>query len=275
VLLRVRASSFVTGLRGLALLRRWPYGDAARRFEENASGAPGSQSDTGDFLDIEQMDVDPGYEQWAVTYDTLPNPLLAAEQPAMTRLLQRFAVGRALDAASGTGRYASFLDALGHDVVAVDTSRAMVEQARSPDIPVLIGDLYALPIRDESIDLTVCALALTHLEDLRAPIAELARVTRAGGHVVVSDIHPVSVALGGQALFRDAENRLRVVRNHEHWHSDYVRAFGEAGLHIRDCLEPRVSEEVIALLGEPMRDAFRDACLGLPYALIWDTVKAP
>ena len=93
MLLRVRASSFVTGLRGLALLRRWPYGDASRRFEEGAPAAPGSQSDTGDFLDIEQMDVGAGYEQWAVTYDTLPNPLLAAEQPAMTRLLQRFAVG--------------------------------------------------------------------------------------------------------------------------------------------------------------------------------------
>lgn len=99
-----------------------------------------------------------------------------------------------------------------------------------------MGDLRSLPIRDQAIDLTVCGLALTHLEDLRPPIAELARVTKTGGHVVISDIHPFSVALGGHALFRDVEERSAVVRNHQHWHSHYIEAFEEAGLRIRGCV---------------------------------------
>jgi ubiquinone/menaquinone biosynthesis C-methylase UbiE len=191
----------------------------------------------------------------------------------MARILQRFAVGSALDAASGTGRFAAYLADRGHQVVAVDSSRAMIERAQSRGVDVLMGDLRSLPIRDEAIDLTVCGLALTHLEDLRAPIAELARVTRTAGHVVISDIHPFTVALGGHAFFRDVEGRRAVVRNHQHWHSHYIEAFEEAGLGIRDCVEPRVSEEVLALLGEPVREAFREACLGLPYALIWVTEK--
>jgi hypothetical protein len=47
-----------------------------------------------------------------------------------------------------------------------------------------------------------------------------------------------------------------------------------AGLSIRGGLEPRVSEEVVDLVAEPLRDAFREACLGLPYALIWITEKS-
>jgi SAM-dependent methyltransferase len=235
--------------------------------------APGSPDDTAEYVDIEQVGVGPGYDLWAATYDNLPNPLLAAEEPAMTRLLQRFAVGRALDAASGTGRFAAVLAARGHDVVALDSSRAMIEHARLRGLPFLMGDLRALPIEDQSFDLVVCALALTHFEDLGAPLAELARVTREGGHVVLSDIHPFAVALGGQAFFRSAEGRRLVVRNHQHWHSDYLDAFRASGLSVRGCLEPTVTEEVIALVGEPQRDAFRDALLGTPYALIWDTEK--
>ena len=180
----------MTGLRGLALLRRWPYGDF--------SVAPGSPDDTAEYVDIEQVGVRPGYDLWAATYDNLPNPLLAAEEPAMTRLLQRFAVGRALDAASGTGRFAAVLAARGHDVVALDSSRAMIEHARLRGLPFLMGDLRALPIEDQSFDLVVCALALTHFEDLEAPLTELARVTREGGHVVLSDIHPFAVALAAR-----------------------------------------------------------------------------
>ena len=58
------------------------------------------------------------------------------------------------------------------------------------------------------------------------------------------------------------------MRNHQH-----CPGLSRGRLKIRDCVDPRVSEQVVALLGEPVRDAFRDACLGLPYALIWETEK--
>jgi ubiquinone/menaquinone biosynthesis C-methylase UbiE len=269
----LRPDSFLRGLHGLALLRRWPYG--ASPTDARANGLPHREGgdDTAAGSEIEQVDVGPGYQRWAATYDSLANPLLAAEEPEMARMLQRFAVGRALDAASGTGRFGAYLADRGHEVVALDSSRAMIQQARSRGVNVLMGDLRSLPIRDETIDLTVCGLALTHLADLRSPIAELARVTRPSGHVVISDIHPFALALGGHALFRDLDGRNLVVRNHQHWHSDYIRALEGAGLRIRGCVEPTVSEGVVALMSEPLRDAFRGACLGLPYVLIWDTEK--
>ena len=55
--------------------------------------------------------------------------------------------------------------------------------------------------------IAVSLLALIHLPDLGPAIRELARVVRVGGRIVVSDIHPMFVALGAQALFRAEEGR--------------------------------------------------------------------
>jgi ubiquinone/menaquinone biosynthesis C-methylase UbiE len=186
----LRPESFLKGLRGLAALRRWPYAAPASDAYANALPQAQGGDDFAGTPDIEPVDVSSGYQRWAATYDHLPNPLLSAEDPQMARILQRFAIGRALDAASGTGRLAAYLADRGHEVIALDSSRAMIEKAQSRGVTVVMGDLRALPLGDETVDLTVCGLALTHLEDLRAPIAELARVTRDGGHVVISDIHP-------------------------------------------------------------------------------------
>lgn len=54
-------------------------------------------------------------------------------------------------------------------------------------------------------------------------IAELARVLRPGGRIVLSDAHPALVLLQGQALF-SRENGLAFVRNHPHLHSRYQKA---------------------------------------------------
>src|SRR5690606_42106714 len=71
-------------------------------------------------------------------------------------------------------------------------------------LPSLLHD--ALPILlDASVDAAVCGLALVHLPDLRPAFAELARVVRPGGRIVVSGVHPFLVALGWQAQFTAAD----------------------------------------------------------------------
>jgi ubiquinone/menaquinone biosynthesis C-methylase UbiE len=140
-----------------------------------------------------------------------------------------------------------------------------------------VGDLAALPVETAEVDLVVCALALTHGEDLRRPVAELARVLRPGGRLLISDFHPIQIMLGGTAFFFDANGRAGHVPSYPHTYEAYLDAFTAAGLRVVRCLEPRLDEPALKLAaGGLMRaapDAFRRALLGLPEAIVWELVR--
>ena len=90
---------------------------------------------------------------------------------------------------------------------------------------------------------------------------------------VLSDLHPAAVALGGVAYFQDAGGGAGVVRSYGHLHGDYLRAFKQAGLVIRQVLEPRFGPSEAALQGPAssfIPDAAEAAYVGVPGALIWD-----
>ena len=93
-----------------------------------------------------------------------------------------------LDAACGTGRHAAYLAGAGWEVTGVDASEAMLDraQARLPDADLRVGELSALPVAEETFTGAVCALALSRLPEIGPAIAELARVLRPGGRLVLS-----------------------------------------------------------------------------------------
>jgi ubiquinone/menaquinone biosynthesis C-methylase UbiE len=225
-----------------------------------------------------EYDVSRGYEAWAPRYDA-PNPAVEVDETEVHGLLADVQGRVALDAACGTGRHSAYLRERGFDVIGVDSSRPMLAVAESkvPDGDFRLADLAALPVDDEAVDLVVCSLALTHVERLEPVIAELARVTRPGGSVILSDIHPTLVSFGGAALFPTDRERLELhfVRNLVHAVSDYVRAAAAAGLVVRDCREPLVPES--AILANPayavVPDAVRQAFDGLPFLLVWSLEK--
>jgi ubiquinone/menaquinone biosynthesis C-methylase UbiE len=201
--------------------------------------------------------------------------LISVEEPVVWGLLDGLTPGDALDAACGTGRHARHLADLGHRVVGVDGSPEMLERARSavPEAEYHEGDLLALPLPNASVDLAVCALALEHVADLGAAVGELARVVRPGGSIVLSDLHPTAIALGGAAFFQDASGGAGVVRGNSHLHGDYLDAFAAAGLAVRQCLEPRFGAREAAMQGPAsmfIPDAAEAAYIGLPGALVWD-----
>jgi SAM-dependent methyltransferase len=135
------------------------------------------------------------------------------------------------------------------------------------------GDLCTLPLESASVDLVVCALALEHVADLSGAITELTRVLRSGGRMVLSDLHPAAVTLGGGAYFQDAGGHAGVVRGYGHLHGDFLRAFDKAGLHVRNCLEPRYRQAEAAMQGPASRfipAAAEAAFVGVPAAHIWE-----
>lgn len=275
----VRLREFLTAVEGLALFRTLVEGDdeAAQARVDEVRRIVGSQEEStfGLGTDVPELDPRAGYARWAATYDRPGNPLITVEQPVVWELLDTFPPGRALDAACGTGRHAAHLAGRGHEVTGVDSSPEMLDLARARvprDVRLLDGDLMDLPVDDHEFDLAVCALALGHCADLRAPIAELARAVRPGGALVLSDLHPAMSVAGGQALFEAADGSLAFVREHLHLHSEYLHAFASAGFEVVHCLEPRYGPQEAGMQGMAARfipDATQAAFAGMPGVLIW------
>jgi SAM-dependent methyltransferase len=279
----VCAGHYVLGTEGLALLRGWLTEKApelARRVDEitRFAGAP----DAGPMairLEVPQLDVRGGYARWSTSYDDAPNPLIRGEQPVVRAMIDAAPVGLALDAACGTGRHSAYLRERGHRVIGVDATPEMLEKARSqlPDVEFRRGELDALPLETASVDLAICALALTHSPEPGPPIAELSRVLRPGGRLVLSDLHPAMTLLGGTGFFIGADGAAGNVQSFHHPHSRYFAAFRDAGLEVVDCVEPPLEEEDLAALSGGLvafaEEAFRSAWVGVPNALVWELVR--
>lgn len=99
---------------------------------------------------------------------------------------------RVLDVATGTGDLAIELARrVGPrgDVIGCDFSVAMLTRARAkaPHLQFDQAAALALPYADDSFDGATCAYALRNFANTQRGIAELARVVRPGGNVVVLD----------------------------------------------------------------------------------------
>jgi ubiquinone/menaquinone biosynthesis C-methylase UbiE len=268
----LRLGEYLLAIQGLAMIRNCATrpSEARPRVEEIRrilDELPASME-----LPLTEYTVAEGYARWAERYDG-PNPAIAREEPIVHAILAELPPGRALDAACGTGRHAARLLELGHQVVGVDATPAMLALARKklPAADFRRGRLDDLPVQDASVDLVICALALTHVPDLTPVMREFARVLRSGGRVVLSDIHPTATMTGAVAAFPAGDRALSYVTSEIHQISDYLAAFRAANLRVLDCLEPPVDEAAVAATPfyNVYPDASRQAFLGMPYLLIW------
>jgi ubiquinone/menaquinone biosynthesis C-methylase UbiE len=102
------------------------------------------------------------------------------------------AAGDVLEVAVGTGRNLPFYPA-GTRLTGVDWSPAMLELARRRAAGLEIeadlrqGDAQGLDFPDESFDTAVCALGLCAIPDDRQAVAEMRRVLRPGGRLLLVD----------------------------------------------------------------------------------------
>jgi demethylmenaquinone methyltransferase / 2-methoxy-6-polyprenyl-1,4-benzoquinol methylase len=97
---------------------------------------------------------------------------------------------RALDVGTGTGDLAIELARRGAAVTGLDFAPAMLEVARrkAPEIAFERGDALALPHGDGEFDAVTVGFGARNFSDLDRGLREMARVTRAGGRVVVLEI---------------------------------------------------------------------------------------
>ena len=116
-------------------------------------------------------------------------------RPAMIELAGDVGGRRVLDAGCGHGPLAQALQERGAAVTGFDASPEMLRLARQrlgDDADLHLADLARpLPFADGEFDDVVVSLVLHYLEDWDAPLAELRRVLRPGGRLLLSVNHPL------------------------------------------------------------------------------------
>jgi demethylmenaquinone methyltransferase / 2-methoxy-6-polyprenyl-1,4-benzoquinol methylase len=149
-------------------------------------------------LDKQPHEVAAMFDGVAAKYD-LTNDVLSLGQDRRWRraVLQAVAPTRGqriLDLAAGTGTSSVPLRRAGADVVPCDFSLGMlgVGKRQFGALPFTAGDALALPFRDGSFDAVTISFGLRNVSDVPRALAEMRRVTRPGGRLVICEFsHPV------------------------------------------------------------------------------------
>ena len=125
-------------------------------------------------------------DAWLGSADCLP--LLLQEVPGS---------GVVVDLGTGTGRILPELSRRTERIIAVDASPSMLNQARRradasgiADIDFRLGDLAHLPLQDGEVDAVIANMVLHHAPEPAQAVAEIHRVLRPGGKLLLGDFLP-------------------------------------------------------------------------------------
>ena len=210
-----------------------------------------------------ELDARQAYDRLGAAYPAhAHNALMQAEQRAVLAALPATLAGLAvLDAGCGTGRYMQIARERGAStVVGVDLSLGMLRA--NAEAGCVQASITSLPLPAGWADLVVCALALGHIDALDTAFVELARVLRAGGRILCTDIHPAGVARGWRRTFRCGDETIAV----KHFYRDVAAwraAAAAAGLRLR-----RIADVYLARADIGDQRGFDPAALDLPVAIL-------
>jgi demethylmenaquinone methyltransferase / 2-methoxy-6-polyprenyl-1,4-benzoquinol methylase len=158
-------------------------------------------------LDKQPADVAAMFDGIAERYDLL-NDILSAGQVRLWRRAVARITGagpgdRVLDLAAGTGTSSLSFTATGADCVACDFSLGMLRagrsrlaarQQRGGRLGLVAGDALRLPFRDQAFDAVTISFGLRNVASPTAALAEMRRVTRPGGRLVVCEFSTITIA---------------------------------------------------------------------------------
>lgn len=105
-------------------------------------------------------------------------------------------IERVVDLAGGTGRAVRAIDA--PERIVLDAAAGMVRKAAANGLDCVRGDAARLPLRDSSVDAVVVSDALHHVADVDGVLAEVERILRLGGVLVIREYNPAT--LRGRAV---------------------------------------------------------------------------
>jgi demethylmenaquinone methyltransferase/2-methoxy-6-polyprenyl-1,4-benzoquinol methylase len=160
---------------------------------ENARSADNASSQTAKYEAPDPQRIKAMFGSIAGRYDRANNILSGGVHHLWRRKAVRWSGASegnsVLDCATGTGDLAiAFKKAVGNGrVVGTDFTPEMIELARnkSSRIEFEVADVTALPFDDDTFDIASISFGIRNVGDPVKGIAEMARVVRPGGHVIV------------------------------------------------------------------------------------------
>jgi demethylmenaquinone methyltransferase/2-methoxy-6-polyprenyl-1,4-benzoquinol methylase len=148
-------------------------------------------------LDKRPQDVARMFDAVADRYDRMNAVMTFGQERRWRRVVaEQLALqpgARVLDLAAGTGASSLPFAAAGASVVACDFSIGMLGVGRRehPQLTFVAGDALRLPFADGAFDAVTISFGLRNVGDTAAALAEMRRVTRHGGRLVVCEFsHP-------------------------------------------------------------------------------------
>ncbi|NUU65141.1 malonyl-ACP O-methyltransferase BioC [Enterobacteriaceae bacterium BIT-l23] len=125
----------------------------------------------------------------AATYDRFAELQRLSGQRLMQEAGER-TPDRVLDAGCGTGFFSHLWRQRGSQVIALDLAPAMLTRVRACEAAhhCVQGDIEALPLATDSVELAWSSLAVQWCSSLSRGLSELKRVTRPGGRVLFSTL---------------------------------------------------------------------------------------
>jgi malonyl-CoA O-methyltransferase len=214
----------------------------------------------GDFPTIPIAASD-GYRLWSRTYDIDPNPLLALESRILSHRLDGLAGKLVMDVGCGTGRWMLHATERLAGAVGVDSCIEMLEVAGGK--PRLCGrlvqaDCCTLPFRDAVADIAICSFTFGYVSDPSTALGEMARITKPGGTLFITELHPETRTRGWRRTFR-VGRLLYELQAHAVDREQLLRWGYAAGLVARDICEPHMGEPEAALMQQAGRgDRFKE-----------------
>jgi ubiquinone/menaquinone biosynthesis C-methylase UbiE len=141
------------------------------------------------------------FDEWPEAYDrwfTTPTGSLVRkyETELVMKLLSPKQGEIILDAGCGTGIFTLDILLSGSKVIGLDLSLPMLKQAKNKlkeyPLKLVLAEMLKLPFPESSFDKAVSVTALEFIEDGKAAVGELFRVTKRGGRVVVATLNSLS-----------------------------------------------------------------------------------
>jgi malonyl-CoA O-methyltransferase len=129
--------------------------------------------------------------------------------------------------------------------------------------PRFLADATALPLRSNSADVVFCTFTIGYQPGC---FAELARITRPAGTLIITDIHPGAIAAGWSRSFRVGDDVIEPAH-----HPYAINTLAHPSLTRTLLLEPHIGEPERAIFARAGRLASFEAACSPPaiFVAIW------
>lgn len=190
------------------------------------------------------------YDNWSPDYDSQPdNLMLAMDEQIMTSLLEDvgFQLEVVADIGCGTGRHWEKLKKRNPGkMLGFDVSKGMLARLKEkyPEAETwLLKDRRLPGLADNSCDLVISTLTIAHIRKPGEALEEWIRVLKPGGHLLITDYHPVALEQGAKRTFRYQQQTISI-RNYIHPIGKIREKAGQLGLVQKRFIERQIDDAV-------------------------------